>query len=67
MSKTKNGESDKPDKSDKLGKSAYYDLLAPLQHELNDVARWLQHTGKRLAVVIEGRYGRQGRCHFSPH
>jgi polyphosphate kinase 2 len=29
--------------------------LAPLQLELNDLARWLLHTGKRLVVVIEGR------------
>jgi len=42
-------------KSDKLSKTDYYDKLAPLQLELNDVARWLQHTGKRLVVVIEGR------------
>ena len=42
-------------KSDKLSKADYYDKLAPLQLELNDVARWLQHTGKRLVVVIEGR------------
>lgn len=39
----------------KLDKSEYYEKLAALQVELNDVARWLQHTGKRLAVVIEGR------------
>ena len=39
----------------KLGKAEYYEKLAPLQHELNDVARWLQHTGKRLVMVIEGR------------
>jgi polyphosphate kinase 2 len=39
----------------KLGKTEYYDRLAPLELELNDVARWLQHTGKRLVVVIEGR------------
>ncbi len=42
-------------KADKLGKKDYFDRLAPLQLELNDVARWLQHTGKRLVVVIEGR------------
>ena len=41
--------------SDKLKKKDYYELLAPLQLGLNDVARWLQHTGKRLVVVIEGR------------
>jgi polyphosphate kinase 2 len=40
---------------DKLSKSDYYDKLAPLQLELNDVARWLLHTGKRLVVLIEGR------------
>ncbi len=45
----------KNSKTDKLGKNEYYDQLAPLQLELNDVARWLQHTGKRLVVVIEGR------------
>jgi len=39
----------------KLGRSAYLELLAPLQLELNDVARWLQHSGKRLMVLIEGR------------
>ena len=49
MSKTKNG------KSGKLGKSEYFELLAPLQQELNDVARWLQHTGKRIVVLFEGR------------
>jgi polyphosphate kinase 2 len=41
--------------ADKLGKSEYEERLDALQLELNDVARWLQHTGKRLAVVIEGR------------
>ena len=55
MSKTKNGKSDKSEKSGKLSKSDYYERLEPLQHELNDVARWLQHTGQRLAVIIEGR------------
>ncbi len=39
----------------KLGKSEYYERLAALQEELIDLTRWLQHTGKRLAVVIEGR------------
>ena len=42
-------------KSAKLGKAEYLDRLAPLQIELNDVARWLQHTGRRLVVVVEGR------------
>lgn len=52
MSKSKNGI---PDKSEKLGKSTYYERLGLLQQELNDVARWLQFTGKRLVVIIEGR------------
>ncbi|RVT51643.1 polyphosphate kinase 2 [Rubrivivax albus] len=46
MSKKKNG---------KLGKAEYYEKLGPMEVELNDMARWLQHTGRRLAVVIEGR------------
>lgn len=42
-------------KSGKLDRRVYDDKLAALQLELNEVARWLQHTGKRLVVVIEGR------------
>jgi polyphosphate kinase 2 len=49
MSKKNNG------KPGKLGKSEYLEKLAALELELNDVARWLQHTGKRLLVVVEGR------------
>ena len=51
----KDGKKDKKGKDDALSKSDYADRLEPLQLELNDLARWLQHTGKRLAVVIEGR------------
>jgi polyphosphate kinase len=40
---------------DTLSKADYFDQLGPLELELNDMARWLQHTGKRLVVVIEGR------------
>ena len=40
---------------DTLSKKDYFDKLEPLQLELNDLARWLVHTGKRLMVVIEGR------------
>ena len=47
------GKQDK--KSSKLGKGEYLEKLAPLELELNDVARWLQHTGKRLLVIVEGR------------
>jgi polyphosphate kinase len=42
-------------KTKKLGKAAYLEQLEPLELQLNDVARWLQHTGKRLLVVVEGR------------
>jgi polyphosphate kinase 2 len=45
----------KEDKLDTLGKKDYFEKLEPLQLELNDLARWLVHTGKRLMVVIEGR------------
>jgi polyphosphate kinase len=38
-----------------LSKKEYLELLEPLQIELNGMARWLAHTGKRLVVVIEGR------------
>jgi len=33
----------------------YQDRLEALQVELNDMARWLQHTGKRVLVLFEGR------------
>ena len=51
----KSGKSGKTSKSDKLGKAAYGEQLEPLQLQLNDMARWLQHTGKRLVVLFEGR------------
>ena len=38
-----------------LSKKDYEDGLEPLQLALNNLARWLQHTGRRLAVVVEGR------------
>jgi polyphosphate kinase len=40
---------------DKLGRAEYEARLEQLQIELNQLARWLQHTGKRLLVLIEGR------------
>ncbi|MBI5255215.1 MAG: polyphosphate kinase 2 [Burkholderiales bacterium] len=40
---------------DTLGKTEYYERLGELELELNRMARWLLHTGKRLVVVIEGR------------
>ncbi|MGH8105091.1 MAG: polyphosphate kinase 2, partial [Arenimonas sp.] len=33
----------------------YDKAMEPLQIELNQVARWLQHTGKRALVIVEGR------------
>jgi len=39
----------------RLGKPEYLEKLGSLELELNTVARWLQHTGQRLVVVIEGR------------
>ena len=49
------GKSGGKDESVGLSKADYEDRLEPLQLELNGVARWLQHTGKRLLVVVEGR------------
>jgi polyphosphate kinase 2 len=45
----------KPRQRDTLGKGEYLEKLAPLQLELNEVARWLQYTGQRLMVLVEGR------------
>jgi polyphosphate kinase len=39
----------------KLGKAEYTERLALLHLELNQMARWLQHSGRRLVVLIEGR------------
>ena len=41
--------------SGRIGKGEYLEKLAPLQLELNQMARWLQTAGKRLMVLIEGR------------
>ena len=38
-----------------MSKSDYLAAMEPLELELNNLARWLQHTGRRLAVVFEGR------------
>ena len=38
-----------------LKRKAYEKLLEPLQLELVGMSRWLQHSGKRIVVVIEGR------------
>lgn len=39
----------------KLKRKHYNDALEAIEVELNQVQRWLQHTGKRLVVVFEGR------------
>jgi polyphosphate kinase 2 len=38
-----------------MKKKQYEELLEPLELELNNVARWLARTGKRLVIVFEGR------------
>jgi len=38
-----------------MKKKKYEAELEPLHLELNNVARWLQHTGRRMAVLFEGR------------
>lgn len=39
----------------KLKKKAYEELLEPMQVELNNLAHWLRHTGRRMIVLVEGR------------
>ena len=41
--------------SGELSKKDYVERLEPLQLELNRMARWLQATGKRVLVLVEGR------------
>ena len=51
-----NGKAGKNGKEpDTLSKKDYEALLEPLQIELNGMARWLAHHGKRLVVLFEGR------------
>ena len=49
----------------RLSKSDYLERLAPMQVELNAMANWLQHRGKRLLVLVEGRdtAGKGGTIH----
>ena len=51
--KGKNGHHGKD--TELLSKKAYEALLEPMQIELNHMARWLTHQGKRLVVIFEGR------------
>jgi polyphosphate kinase 2 len=39
----------------KLKRKDYEALLAPMQRELVDLARWVAHSGARVVVVVEGR------------
>ncbi len=39
----------------RLKKSEYEAYLEPLQLELNHLAHWLDHSGKRVIVLVEGR------------
>ena len=43
------------DRDEPLSRKDYEAQLEPLEQQLNNLARWLQHSGRRLAVVIEGR------------
>ncbi len=46
----------KPDaQAQRLSKKDYAARLEPLQVELNAMAQWLRHTGKRVVIVVEGR------------
>jgi len=45
----------KSGKVGKVGKAEYLEQLGALELELNAMARWLQHTGRRVVVVVEGR------------
>ena len=38
-----------------MKKKEYEELLEPLQLELNNLAHWLRHTGRRMLVLFEGR------------
>ncbi|WP_374662068.1 polyphosphate kinase 2 [Inhella sp.] len=49
------GKSGSKAKPNGMGKAEYLEKLAPLQLELNRLARWVQHEGKRVLVLVEGR------------
>ncbi len=59
MAKTKHaqgkGDSGGAEAGERMRKSEYLERLADLEIQLNDLARWLQHTGRRLLVLVEGR------------
>ena len=45
----------KRDGNGHVGKAEYLEQLEPLQLELNRMARWVQTTGQRIVVLVEGR------------
>ena len=46
-----------------MKKKDYEAALDPLQLELNNLAHWLKHTGRRVLVIFEGRDGAgKGGC-----
>lgn len=49
----------------KLKRDRYDTLLEPLQEELECMARWAEHTGERILVLLEGRdaAGKGGAIH----
>jgi polyphosphate kinase 2 len=49
------GDAKKTGKAERMSKDAYYARLEPLQIELNRLARWVQHNGRRVLVIFEGR------------
>jgi polyphosphate kinase 2 len=56
--KNKRKDKDKDDDKDgsgRLPKKEYEERLEELQVEITRMARWLQHTGKRVLVIVEGR------------
>ncbi|HMM84902.1 MAG: polyphosphate kinase 2 [Gammaproteobacteria bacterium] len=60
MAKRQDGRNGKNGKNGKgngstLAKSDYLDRLEALQVELSQALRWLEHTGQRLVVLLEGR------------
>lgn len=55
MKKSKHKGDHDGDPTGKLSKSDYEKHLEKMQVELIQVARWLQHTGHRVVVLIEGR------------
>ena len=51
----KNRKAEDSNASKRLGKGEYLERMAELELELNELQRWLQHTGIRMLVVVEGR------------